>query len=117
MMIMPRGSAHVYIRRDGEKHEKKRIHVASFFHRDITLDRNYRAFDQSYQIKQKRRFFIVYQFMGFSPLIGRRRGHRERARVRVNVLMDGDTHLGRSCSPRRGAILRFLRSVRPQSES
>jgi hypothetical protein len=42
-----------------ESTKKGFIHVASFFYRGLTLDRDYRAFDQGYRVKQKRCFVSV----------------------------------------------------------
>jgi hypothetical protein len=82
------------------------IHVASFFHRDLTLHRNYyRVFDQG---------------CGGDRIVGVRyrllvpaQGMATQAGFRGDV---SSTHPGRSCFPKRGAILRFRRLVRRQSE-
>jgi hypothetical protein len=55
------GSARLYW--DGWESTKKGfIHVASFFHRGLTLDLDYRAFDQGYRVEQRRYFVSVVSY-------------------------------------------------------
>jgi hypothetical protein len=71
-MMMPRGSARVCIRRDGEKHERKgftsQASSTAISPSTATTGLSIKAI----RLSKKTFFYIVYQFTGFSPLIGPR---------------------------------------------
>jgi hypothetical protein len=75
MMMMPRGSARVCIRWDGDRHERKgftsQASSTAISPSTATTGLSIKAIRLS---KKRRFFYIVYQFTGFSLLIGRRRG-------------------------------------------